>query len=65
MANRIFDQSGEVTARPKRMMALWERMDEITIKMKEELRNIQASYKNLYFFDIYEANLVENPANWL
>lgn len=40
MANRIFDQSGEVTARPKRMMALWERMDEITIKMKEELRNI-------------------------
>lgn len=40
MANRIFDQSGEVTARPKRMTALWERMDEITIKMKEELRNI-------------------------
>lgn len=40
IANRIFDQSGEVTARPKRMTALWERMDEITIKMKEELRNI-------------------------
>lgn len=35
----IFDQPGEVTDRPKKMNALWDRMDKITVELKEELKN--------------------------
>ena len=41
MEKGIFDQPGEVTARPEKMNALWGRKDKITIELKEELKNMK------------------------
>lgn len=41
MEKGIFDQQGEVTARPKKMNTLWDRMDKITIELKEELKKYE------------------------
>lgn len=42
MEREIFDQPGEVTDRPKKMNALWDRMDKITVELKEELKNCES-----------------------
>ena len=41
MEKGIFDQPGEVTDRPKKMNALWDRMDKITVELKEELKKYE------------------------
>lgn len=42
MEKGIFDQPGEVTDRPKKMNALWDRMDKITVELKEELKKCES-----------------------
>lgn len=42
MEREIFDQPGEVTDRPKKMNALWDRMDKIAVELKEELKNCES-----------------------
>lgn len=42
MERGIFDQPGEVTDRPKKMNELWDRMDKITVELKEELKNCES-----------------------
>lgn len=41
MEKGIFDQQGEVTARPEKMNALWGGRDKITIELKEELKKYE------------------------
>lgn len=41
MEKEIFDQQGEVTARPEKMNALWGRRDKITIELKEKLKKYE------------------------
>ena len=43
MERGIFDRPGEVTARPEKMNVLWDRRDKITIKLKEELKNVKTN----------------------
>ena len=42
MEREIFDQPGEVTDRPKKMNALWDRMNKIAVELKEELKNCES-----------------------